>query len=563
MEDQVKGARTFAPQLQIATPTEPMRPEFPMSPFAPTNPFVAAAAEPYSGRPGYGVNAAGASDFDPKGPFTYSMMKRGPAVHADEVEGHAAAVEVLVKWDQNTLHVSHESPPRSFFVGEEAGCHYFVPSQVLGTTRAPVVMARGMSVAVVLLPRSRGTVSIPGQETVTFEDLVQSGRAHPSSEVSGAYEFELPTNARALMHLEGSGLVFEVGAVRAGKAPPVGAFSSFEPVALLFIGLSFLLHVGIVSSMAFFMPSMGGDDSEAIGRDQLLLMQKLLNSAAERELEKPQTDEAANSTEANEGGTGERAKNEEGSMGNPTSHAANMRYGVQGPKDNPDPHLAREAALREARDFGLVGLLNVGAGGDPNAPTSPWGRDEALGNDAMSARGNMWGDAIGEAFGGGSLGLTGVGEGAGGHGEGVGLGTIGILGHGAGTGTGSAFGSGSGSGRVNGAHKVKATTWVGETKVNGRLPAEVIQRIVRQNFGRFRLCYENALRTSPTLQGRVAVKFVIDRTGAVSTAADGGSDLPDHGVVGCVVRGFGNLSFPQPEGGIVTVVYPITFSPGT
>ena len=33
-------------------------------------------------------------------------------------------------------------------------------------------------------------------------------------------------------------------------------------------------------------------------------------------------------------------------------------------------------------------------------------------------------------------------------------------------------------------------------------------------------------------------------------------------VVSCVVRGFGNLSFPQPEGGIVTVVYPIIFNPG-
>ena len=47
-----------------------------------------------------------------------------------------------------------------------------------------------------------------------------------------------------------------------------------------------------------------------------------------------------------------------------------------------------------------------------------------------------------------------------------------------------------------------------------------------------------------------------------STAQDGGSELPDQGVISCVVRGFGNLSFPQPEGGIVTVVYPIIFNPG-
>jgi hypothetical protein len=117
--------------------------------------------------------------------------------------------------------------------------------------------------------------------------------------------------------------------------------------------------------------------------------------------------------------------------------------------------------------------------------------------------------------------------------------------------------------RLPGAHSVPPPTLrQGQVTVNGRLPPEVVQRIVRQNFGRFRLCYENGLRSNPTLAGRVSVKFVIDASGAVSTSEDGGSDVPDQGVVQCVVRGFGNLSFPQPEAGIVTVVYPIIFSPG-
>ena len=101
----------------------------------------------------------------------------------------------------------------------------------------------------------------------------------------------------------------------------------------------------------------------------------------------------------------------------------------------------------------------------------------------------------------------------------------------------------------------------GAVQVNGRLPPEVIQRIVRQNFGRLRLCYETGLRKAPDLHGRVAVKFVIDRAGSVTSAADGGSDLPDATVVACIVRAFGSLSFPQPEGGIVTVVYPFVFTP--
>lgn len=54
----------------------------------------------------------------------------------------------------------------------------------------------------------------------------------------------------------------------------------------------------------------------------------------------------------------------------------------------------------------------------------------------LSAHGSMWGDAIGDSFGAGGLGLTGIGEGGGGRGEGIGLGSIGTIGHGAGMGSG-------------------------------------------------------------------------------------------------------------------------------
>ncbi len=173
----------------------------------------------------------------------------------------------------------------------------------------------------------------------------------------------------------------------------------------------------------------------------------------------------------------------------------------------------------------------------------------------------MWGDTIGDSFGAGGLGLRGMGD-AGAPGEGIGLGNIGTLGHGAGTGTGQGFGNG--SGRLGGAHAGHAPSIrQGATTVNGRLPPEVIQRIVRQNFGRFRLCYEDGLSRDPKLAGQVAVKFVIDASGAVSTVrSDPSTTLSDASAVQCIVRAFGNLSFPQPEGGIVTVIYPLVFAPG-
>ena len=102
----------------------------------------------------------------------------------------------------------------------------------------------------------------------------------------------------------------------------------------------------------------------------------------------------------------------------------------------------------------------------------------------------------------------------------------------------------------------------GVSQVSGRLPPEVIQRVVRQNFGRFRMCYEQGLSANPNLTGRVAVRFAISSDGSVATAQNGGSDLPDSKVVGCVVSAFYGVSFPKPENGIVTVTYPIMFSPG-
>ncbi|NOU28543.1 MAG: AgmX/PglI C-terminal domain-containing protein [Polyangiaceae bacterium] len=101
----------------------------------------------------------------------------------------------------------------------------------------------------------------------------------------------------------------------------------------------------------------------------------------------------------------------------------------------------------------------------------------------------------------------------------------------------------------------------GTVAVSGRLPPEVIQRIVRGSMPRMRRCYESGLARNPKLAGRVTTRFVIGRDGAVSQVIDGGSDLADKAVGECVRRAFGVLSFPEPEGGIVTVTYPITFAP--
>ncbi|MEZ4221316.1 MAG: AgmX/PglI C-terminal domain-containing protein [Polyangiaceae bacterium] len=102
----------------------------------------------------------------------------------------------------------------------------------------------------------------------------------------------------------------------------------------------------------------------------------------------------------------------------------------------------------------------------------------------------------------------------------------------------------------------------GAITVIGGLPKEVIQRIVRRQIGQLRRCYSSGLDDNPNLQGRVAVKLVIDKTGTVKSAQNGNSDLPDSKVVSCVVSSLNRVQFPEPSGGgIVTASIPLLFMP--
>src|SRR5208283_100699 len=71
-----------------------------------------------------------------------------------------------------------------------------------------------------------------------------------------------------------------------------------------------------------------------------------------------------------EGGTGTRAKGEEGSMGNPNAKDTGHRYGVPGPQ--------------EAAQFGMIGLI-PSPSPDPNAPVAAWGN--AYGDNMKEANG--------------------------------------------------------------------------------------------------------------------------------------------------------------------------------
>lgn len=119
-------------------------------------------------------------------------------------------------------------------------------------------------------------------------------------------------------------------------------------------------------------------------------------------------------------------------------------------------------------------------------------------------------------------------------------------------------GSGMGSAGVDpNPFKVKMTD-VGTTVV-GKLPPQVVTRIVRANYPRLRRCYESGLKTDAGLAGTVTVRFVVDSSGAVESATDAGGTLKNAAVQSCVVGIYRTLAFPEPETGKVTVTVPIEF----
>jgi hypothetical protein len=98
-------------------------------------------------------------------------------------------------------------------------------------------------------------------------------------------------------------------------------------------------------------------------------------------------------------------------------------------------------------------------------------------------------------------------------------------------------------------------------KPSGRLAPEIIQKVIRASYPKFRACYEEGLKMTENLGGRVTVRFDVEADGTVIRYEPVCTSLPDPRVVSCIAQHFTGLKFPKPTGGSVRVVYPIMLTP--
>ena len=384
---------------------------------------------------------------------------------------------------------------------------------------------------------------------------------------------------------------------RGWRGALAGALGGSTP----FVTASAVVHLAILAFVAYATPAFGGELADDFSDGDRAWMQHHLSAAAEQEVE---GGPALNEPVAHSGGTGDRAMGPEGEMGDEAAPDSGLRAANPWRARDSRPRLPSRALEGEldatAVGFGMAGLLIGREGVEDDEPNASWGQPEAQGAALQSANGNMWGRDIGAAHGVGGLGLSGVGEGGGGRGLGIGLGRIGTIGRGAGSGRGAGLGRSHRSRppRVSlcgGSHQsyaslaevrdalveqpraeVVCTKWTTEqpdhceawlvstpsgcSSVSGRLPPEAVRAVLRQNHGRFRLCYQRGLDQNPALQGRVVSRFVVARDGSVIEASATGG-LPNEGVKSCIANVLATLAFPRPVGGVVTVSYPLMLTP--
>jgi hypothetical protein len=238
---------------------------------------------------------------------------------------------------------------------------------------------------------------------------------------------------------------------------------------------------------------------------------------------------------------GARAKGAEGRAG---ERAAKMDR-AQGPR-GPSARRQRDAEI--AAQAGVLGVL-ADSGGALEGMSSAALRPELT-------RG------VGRA-----LGAKGVPRGAGGLGaRGADLGGGGVAERGGGLGTrgrgGDEASYGASGGDFGPRGEGAITRAAGEAVVLGALDKSLIEQVIKRNLNSIRYCYSRELSRSPTLGGKLTVKFTIASDGSVAKA-ETRQGIGSPAVESCVAERFLRFKFPTPKGGgVVVVSYPFVFSPG-
>jgi hypothetical protein len=92
-----------------------------------------------------------------------------------------------------------------------------------------------------------------------------------------------------------------------------------------------------------------------------------------------------------------------------------------------------------------------------------------------------------------------------------------------------------------------------------RLSRPAVREVVSGTYDELQRCYGGALTRNHSAAGKVTFEFVIGQSGAVAEAWARDATLYDCEAINCMLAQFRGLSFPEPVGRSVRVIYPINY----
>ena len=442
------------------------------------------------------------------------------------------------------VRIRNERKSPFFRIGTDADVEF--PTSAAPSSSFPLVAPQGDDFVVNFTADMNGEVTVAGQRT-SLADMIAQGHAKPSAAAPGAFQMALPDNARVKL-LAGKN-TFLIAPISKPKKHAAPVFGTRQNRILAFLAGSAIVHMGLWAMLRTIPP-----DANSLALDlgsSDVRISRVDNKGKEDPVKKVDT---AEKPAANAGGKGTAMTKASGTMGDKKSKRKSGRYAA---KDNgPDKKVARDKALTQARDAGILGALSRQRGG-AFANLTGTGTFSSGFADA-DIQGGLIGNEAGAMRGGFGFGTSGFGPGGGGDGWGtIGTGRYATIGHSSGTGPGYEVGGGTGKGRTRVASVPKVK--IGQAVTGAGLDKNIIRRHVRRKLARIKYCYEKQLLAKPGLSGTVLSKFQITPQGKVLGSTASGI-TPE--VSGCVASVLSTIRFPKPKTTtLVQVHYPFNFRP--
>jgi hypothetical protein len=514
----IAAAVAVSPALEAAPAAAPQpAPVAPPAPAPAPSPAAAAAAAP-----------APAAKAAPK------VHHLKPADRATEdLSGESdVGVELRILWGDSLLEAaSYVKPKQPVLVGETEKCT--LKLEGLPVPELPVLRYADGEYRFTFTRGMTGVVEEKGARTA-FGELVKARKAHGDESLDGAYWVAVP-KAGAVRAEVGSHLAIEA---RPRRPQRIKGAPFWERINYQFLNLFlilFFLQAGFIVAANNF-----PYDTDVVADDLFKNPSRMAKFVIKPPEPQPKQQGGQGEKKDEPGEMAEKHKGDEGQMGRKDAPKTNAR---SAPKAI-DPN-AKEIVKRS----GLLGALGRGGGGLSTVFGSG-----GLGGDLRGAVGNMFGPVVGDSYGLGGLGIRGSGTGGGGQGETIGIGAVGTKGRGGGLGS---YGTGVGGLGKKGDRDVNVAT--GPATVMGSIDKELIRKVIQDHAAQIRYCYETQLAINPRLQGKVAIKWVINADGSASSPQvdHSATTLEDAKVHECMMSRITSWAFPKPKGGgIAVITYP-------